>query len=66
MDEQLDRIMEKIYHTCRQTAARYGDEKSLGQMLLVRKKLRRTMAAERFSLKMKLSLEILSAFCLFA
>ena len=27
VDEQLDQIMEKIYHTCRQTAAEYGDEK---------------------------------------
>lgn len=28
VDEQLDQIMETIYHTCRQTAAEYGDEKS--------------------------------------
>lgn len=41
VDEQLDQIMETIYHTCRQTAAEYGDEKIcfLEQMLLDLKKL---------------------------
>lgn len=48
VDEQLDQIMEKIYHTCRQTAAEYGDEKIcfLEQMLLDLKKVAKAMAAE--------------------
>ncbi len=48
VDEQLDQIMEKIYHTCRQTAAEYGDEKNLllGANVAGFEKVAKAMAAE--------------------
>ena len=48
VDEQLDQIMETIYHTCRQTAAEYGDEKNLllGANVAGFEKVAKAMAAE--------------------
>ena len=48
MDEQLYQSMEKICHTCRQTAAEYGDEKNLllGANVAGFEKVAKAMAAE--------------------